>query len=61
MLEDLQIERIKSLRSVVIDDVAAYNPETDTLLLMDKENSLAIGPHCSWEELLKKGQGILGE
>lgn len=45
----------------VNDDVAAYNPETDTMLLMDKYNALAIAPRYSWKELLRKGQRILGE
>ena len=45
----------------VIDNVAAYNPETDTLLLMDRDNCLAVAPRYSWQELVKKGKRILND
>ena len=43
----------------VIDNVLTYNPKTDTLLLMDSANTLAVSPRYGWRDLMEKGRRIL--
>ena len=39
-----------------IDLLYTYNPQTDTLLLLDEEDDLALSPRYDWEELAEKGR-----
>lgn len=43
----------------VIENAAAYDPETDTLLLFDKEYLLCLSKRYGWEDLAEKGREAL--
>ena len=43
----------------VIDNMIAYNPDTDTMLLLDNTGNLAFSRRYSWKELAEKGRRIL--
>ena len=43
----------------VIDNMIAYNPDTDTMLLLDNTGDLAFSRRYSWKELAEKGRRIL--
>ena len=49
------------ITEAVIDNMVAYNPQTDTLLLTDDDGHMSIFPRYGWEELAEKGRRILGE
>ena len=45
----------------VIDNVIAFNPDTDTMLIIDNAGGLSFAHGYSWKELVKKGRSILGD
>ena len=45
----------------VIDNVIAFNPDTDTMLIIDNAGDLSFAHRYSWKELVKKGRRILGD
>ncbi len=49
------------ITEAVIDNMVAYNPQTDTLLLTDDDGHMSIFPRYGWEDLAEKGRKILGE
>ena len=51
----------KGVAEAVIDNLTAYCPATDTMLLLDNTGSLAFSRRYSWKELVEKGRRILGD
>ena len=49
------------ITEAVIDNMVAYNPQADTLLLTDDDGHMSIFPRYGWEDLAEKGKRILGE